>query len=80
MMNDEIIKELHEVKDNLAAEFNYDLRLMFADIKRGEAELIAAGFNLTTPPINPDKLPETALQRIRFPHNYNLNLGETAVP
>lgn len=69
MMNDEIIKELHDIKDNLAAEFNYDLRLMFADIKRGEAELIAAGFDLTTPPVNPDKLHETALQRIRFAHS-----------
>ncbi|MEZ5584071.1 MAG: hypothetical protein R3F37_16230 [Candidatus Competibacteraceae bacterium] len=35
-MNDEIIQELHAIKDALAAKFNADLRLIFADIKRGE--------------------------------------------
>jgi len=68
MMNDEIIKELHGVKARLTAEFNDAFRLMFADIKRGEAELIAAGFNLTALPISQGKWPETALQRIRFAH------------
>ncbi len=65
-MNDEIIKELHEVKDNLAAKFNYDLRLMFVDIKHGEADLIAAGFDLKTSPINPGKLPETAIEKLEM--------------
>jgi len=65
-MNDEIIEEVHAVKDALGAKFNYDLRLMYEDIKRGEAELRAAGFDLVLPPQNPANLPNTALQRTRF--------------
>lgn len=64
-MNDEIITEVRAIKDAIGAKFNYDLRALFEDIKRGEAELQARGINLIPPP-NPANLPNTALQRTRF--------------
>lgn len=65
-MNDETIQELHAIKDAFAAKFNADLRLVFADIKRGEKELQAAGFALAQPPANLANPPSTALQRSRL--------------
>jgi hypothetical protein len=64
-MNDEIITEVRAIKDAIGAKFNYDLRALFEDIKRGEAELQARGIHLIPPP-NPANLPNTALQRTRF--------------
>jgi hypothetical protein len=65
-MNDEIITEVRAIKDAIGAKFNYDLRALYEDIKRGEAELEARGINLIPPPPNPTSLPNTALQRNRF--------------
>ena len=65
-MNDEIITEVRAIKDAIGAKFNYDLRTLFEDIKRGEAELEARGIHLISPPTNPASLPNTALQRTRF--------------
>lgn len=48
-MNDEIITEVRAIKDAIGAKFNYDLRALFEDIKRGEAELEAKGINLIAP-------------------------------
>ena len=48
-MNDEIIAEVRAVKDAIGAKFNYDLRVLFEEIKRGEAELHAKGINLIPP-------------------------------
>ena len=64
-MSDEIIAEVRAVKDALAAQHDYDLRSLFAAIKRGEAELEAAGVRVIPPPVNPAALPNTALQRSR---------------
>jgi len=65
-MNDEIITEVRAIKDAIGEKFNYDLRTLFEDIKRGEAELKAKGIHLISPPPNPASLPNTALQRTRF--------------
>jgi len=65
-MSDEIITEVHAIKDAIGAEFNYDLRALFKDIKQGEAELQAKGIQLIAPPPNPTSLPSSALQRTRF--------------
>jgi len=67
-MNDEIITEVRAIKEAIGAKFNYDLRALFDDIKRGEAELDVKGINLIAPPPNPGSLPSTALQRTRFAH------------
>jgi hypothetical protein len=65
-MNDEIIAEVRSIKDAIGAKFNYDLRALFEEIKRGEAELQAKGIHLVPPPANPASLPSTSLQRTRF--------------
>jgi len=62
-MNDEIIAEVRAIKDDIGAKFNYDLRALFEEIKRGEAELQAKGIHLVPPPSNPACLPYSALQR-----------------
>jgi len=64
-MNDEIITEVHAIKDAIGEKYNYDLRALFEDIKRGEAELKAKGIKMIPPPPNSANLPNTALQRIR---------------
>ena len=48
-MNDEIIAEVRAMKDYIGAKFNYDLRALFEEIKRGEAELQGKGFRLIPP-------------------------------
>jgi len=65
-MSDEIIMEVRAIKDAIGAKFNYDLRALFEDIKRGEAELKAAGVQVIALPLNPMALPGSALQRFRF--------------
>jgi hypothetical protein len=65
-MNDEIITEVRAIKDAIGAKYNYNLRALFEDIKRGEAELNARGIQLIPPPPYPANLPNTALQRTRF--------------
>jgi hypothetical protein len=65
-MNDEIITEVRIIKDAIGAKFNYALRALFEDIKRGEVELKSRGIQLIYPPPNPASLPNTALQRTRF--------------
>lgn len=62
-MNDEIITEVRAIKDAIGAKFNYDLRALFEEIKRGEADLEAKGVHLVPPPADPTSLPITALQR-----------------
>jgi hypothetical protein len=49
-MNDEIITEVRAIKDAIGAKFNYDLRALFEDIKRGEDELQSRGIHLIPPP------------------------------
>lgn len=36
MIDDPIIEELHRVRDEIAAEFNYDLRAIVADLRRSQ--------------------------------------------
>ncbi|MBT8420070.1 MAG: hypothetical protein KJO08_04325 [Gammaproteobacteria bacterium] len=65
-MNDEIMNELHGIKDAIGEEFNFDMRALFENIKRGEAELKAQGVRLVSSSVNPEKMPCTILQRTRF--------------
>jgi len=73
-MNDEIITEVRAIKDAIGAKFNYDLRALFDDIKRGEAELEAKGINLIAPPPNPGSLPShcIAADSLRSPLKWGL--------
>ncbi len=68
MLNDEIIEEVRAIRDAHAAKFAYDLRAIYADLKRSEAERIAAGHPFVSPP---SELPSanSTLQRTRFAHH-----------
>jgi hypothetical protein len=64
MRNDEIVDEVRAVRDAHAAKFVYDLRAIYADLKKSEAEHIAAGHQFIPTPERP--VLSTALQRTRF--------------
>ena len=65
MLNDEIVDEVRAIRDAHAAKFNYDLRAIYEDLKKSEAERIAAGHPFISPPSTPP-VPDSALQRNRF--------------
>jgi hypothetical protein len=67
-MTDEIMMEVHAIKDAIGAKYGNDLDALFKEIQLGEARLKAAGVLVLAPPINPENLPNTALQRTRFAH------------
>ncbi|TLD44639.1 MAG: hypothetical protein FAZ92_03121 [Accumulibacter sp.] len=67
-MNDEIMREVHAIKDAIGAKYGNDLDALFEEIQLGEARLKAAGVEIVPPPANPSNLPNTALQRTRFAH------------
>jgi hypothetical protein len=43
MLNDEIVDEVRAIRDTHAARFGYDPRAIYEDLKKSEAEHIAAG-------------------------------------
>ena len=65
-MNDEIMMEVHAIKDSIAAKYGNNLDALFKEIQLGEARLKAAGILVLAPPANPTNLSSTALQRTRF--------------
>jgi len=65
-MNDEIMTEVHAIKDSIAAKYGNNLDALFKEIQLGEARLKAAGILVLPPPVNPSNLSNTALQRTRF--------------
>ncbi len=65
MPNDEIVNEVRAIREAHAAELDYDLRAIYEDLKKTEAERIAAGHPFVSPP---STVPGSALQRIRFTH------------
>ena len=67
-MTDEIIAEVHAIKDALSKRFKGDTRDIFEELKKGEDELRARGFEFISPPENPAELPNSAFQRNRFSH------------
>jgi len=67
-MNDEIMREVHAIKEAIGARYGNDLDALFKEIQLGEASLNAAGVEIVPPPANPSNLPNTALQRTRFAH------------
>ena len=53
MLNDEIVDEGRAIRDAHAAKFGYDLRAIYADLKKSEAEHIAAGQPFIPAPEHP---------------------------
>ena len=66
-MTDEIMMEVHAIKDEIGVKYANNLDGLFKEIQLGEARLKAAGVQVL-PPVNPTSLPNTALQRTRFAH------------
>ena len=64
MWNDGIVDEVRAVRDAHAAKFGYDLQAIYADLKKSEAERMAAGHPFIPAPERP--VPDTPLQRSRF--------------
>ncbi len=67
-MNDEIIAEVHAIKDAIGLKYADNLGALFDELRRGEAELKAAGVLVIDPPLDPADLPNSAFQRTRFAH------------
>ncbi len=38
MWNDEIVEEIHQIREQYAKSFNYDLKAIFEDLRKKEAE------------------------------------------
>jgi hypothetical protein len=68
MMTDEIMREVHAIRDAIGAKYGNNLDALFQKIQLGEARLKAAGLQILPPPANPTILPNTALQRTHFAH------------
>ena len=64
MWIDEIVDEVRAVRDTHAPKFGYDFQAIYADLKKSEAERMAAGHPFITAPERP--VPDTALQQTRF--------------
>ena len=45
MLSDEIIEEVRENRDLHAARFNYNLQLIYSDLKKSETKHIKEGFS-----------------------------------
>ncbi len=67
-MTDEIMMEVHGIKDAIGVKYGNNLDALFKEIQRGEARLKAAGVQILPPPDNQTNFPNTALQRTRFAH------------
>ena len=65
-MTDEIMMEVHAIKDAIGAQYGNNLDGLFKEIQLREAKLKAAGVQFVSPPQNPASLSNTALQRTRF--------------
>ena len=65
MLNDEVVDEVRAIRDAHAAKFGYDLRAIYEDLKKSEAEHIAAGHPFIPAPSSPPA-PNSALRRTRF--------------
>jgi len=65
MLNDEIVDEVRAIRDTHAAKFGYDARAIYEDLKKSEAEHIAAGHPFVSPPSAPP-VPNSSLQRTCF--------------
>lgn len=65
MLNDEIVDEVRAIRDAHAAKFGYNLRAIYEDLKKSEAEHIAAGHPFVSTP-STLSAPDSALRRTRF--------------
>ncbi|MDD2775630.1 MAG: hypothetical protein PHU06_06720 [Gallionella sp.] len=67
-MNDEIMHEVHAIKDGLAKKYGNDLKALLASLTANEAKLATAGFEIIAAPAMGAFLASSTLQRTRFIH------------
>lgn len=67
-MTDEIIAEVHAIKDAIGAKYADNPNALFEELKRGEAELKSVGVPIISPPTAPAPFTSSAYQRNRFAH------------
>jgi hypothetical protein len=67
MSDDPVVQEVRRIRDEYAAQFNYDLQAIFADLKRSEAARDRAQAPLVQPP-EPAAAENPTVRRIRFSH------------
>ena len=65
-MNDSIIQEVRDIREQRAASLGYDLDRIFADLKARQEKHAAEGWIVVPPPSSLPSEPNLALQRIRF--------------
>lgn len=65
-MNDSIIQEVRNIRDQHAASMSYDLDRIYADLQARQEKHAAEGWGVVPPPSNPPPEPHLALQRTRF--------------
>ena len=61
-MNDEMIQEVRAIREAHAAKFVFDLRALFDDLKRSEAERIVLGWPSVEAPVTSIKLASLATE------------------
>ena len=64
LMTDEIIDEIHAVRREHAASFDFDIKLIIADLRRSERIHTEQGWPLVQ--VREGQAPDMASQRIRF--------------
>lgn len=67
-LTDEIIEEIHAVRQQHAAQFDYNLDRIIDDLRAGQDKHVADGWPLIKAPNVLPVMPNSALQRIRFAH------------
>ena len=65
MLNGEIVDEVRAIREAHATRFGHDQHAICEDVKKSEAEHIAAGHPFVSPPSAPP-VPNSSLQRTRF--------------
>lgn len=65
-MSDKIIWQVRAIREQHAASFNYDLDLIFADLKVRQEKHAAEGWVIVAPPTHPPSEASLTLQRARF--------------
>ena len=64
-MNDEIIEEVHAIKDTIGAKFKYNLKALFEYLKCRQAELQANGVKIVHTPTDSTQRIHSELQKTR---------------
>lgn len=65
-MTDEILDELHTIRTAHSERFKGDVRAIFADLRRKQAQLIAEGVEIVKAPAEYPAPREFSVQKIRF--------------